>query len=224
MAVKYNDEVLDLALDQCGSSDEDERKKGARVLRRSSCLELGTKNTLTVMRWFIFHTDELVQTIRQEDKNDILWEYIYALHSFCNRYIRLAHLVKNTDEIMDSARRVYFEEQIKLLIEEYVRSEDMKVLIATASFLWGYRDRRAWDMFAKVLDKKRDALTLSHIEVAISVLHREVMSGGCVRGLIGEEQAVQLCDRLCFIADRKAKSERRCREMIAMLKEVVSCI
>lgn len=42
-----------------------------------------------------------------------------------------------------------------------------KVLQAVASFFWIYEEPFAWDIFIKVLEKKRDKLTLSHIKIAI---------------------------------------------------------
>jgi len=72
-----------------------------------------------------------------------------------------------------------------------------KVLQAVASFFWIYEETFVWDVFIKVLEKKRDKLTLSHIKIAI-------------RQCYSSSQNNQV---------KKYMSEQQREELIAILKE-----
>lgn len=72
-----------------------------------------------------------------------------------------------------------------------------KVLQAVASFFWIYEEAFVWDVFIKVLEKKRDKLTLSHIKIAI-------------RQCYSSSQNNQV---------KKYMSEQQREELIAILKE-----
>ena len=72
-----------------------------------------------------------------------------------------------------------------------------KGLQATASFFWIYEEAFVWDVFIKVLEKKRDKLTLPHIKIAI-------------RQCYSSSQNNQI---------KKYMSEQQREELIAILKE-----
>ncbi|MBC1471814.1 hypothetical protein [Listeria seeligeri] len=224
MATKYHSESLDIALSYANSSILEERKKGEKILRTASCLALGTKNTIPVRTWFISHTDALMKMISSEKDSSLLWGYIYMLQSFCCRYIHKAQLVKNSEDFMRSEATIYFEEQAILLVNRLTTSDDRKVLQAVGSFLWVYKDNRAWDIFIKVLSKKKDKLTLSHITIAISALYDDIIKTQQNAGeLISKSQVQELID-IFLIIGPKSSMPLTCAESVAQLSEVVKLI
>lgn len=216
----YNNTTLNEALVWANSSILDDRKRGAKILRQASCLELGTKNTIPVRIWFISHTEELMQVISSEQDSKLLWDYIYMLKSFCGRYIHLSHLVKNSEGFKNDERTIRFEKMAISLVNDLSFCTDMRVMQAVGSFFWLYKNNRAWDIFIKVLPKKKDRLTLAHITNAISELHHIVLiKQENYKYLISEQQIQELVNCLLIIGP-KSSMPIECLICVDKLNEV----
>ena len=93
---KYSKEALDEALLQAQSSDISMKTKGIKFLRQASCLETGTKNTYPIRDWFseTKNYTKLFKIVKSEKDPKLLWEYLFLIKTYCERYIDLAYLVK----------------------------------------------------------------------------------------------------------------------------------
>lgn len=166
--MKYTIETMDNELCNLESDDEKERKKASSYFMRAACKELGTKDTKQIKVWFIINADRYISAIKKETDIDIIWNNVYTLQSFCARYIHLSHLYKADSEIITEDKINHFEEESKKYVRYLLEiQKHPKVLQAVASFFWIYEEAFVWDVFIKVLEKKRDKLTLSHIKIAI---------------------------------------------------------
>ncbi len=166
--MKYTIETMDNELCNLESDDEKERKKASSYFMRAACKELGTKDTKQIKVWFIINADRYISAIKKETDIDIIWNNVYTLQSFCARYIHLSHLYKADSEIITEDKINHFEEESKKYVRYLLETQKHpKVLQAVASFFWIYEETFVWDVFIKVLEKKRDKLTLSHIKIAI---------------------------------------------------------
>jgi hypothetical protein len=224
MTIKYNAETLDKALVWSNSKIFDERKKGVKILRQASCLEVGTKNTVFIRTWFITHTDELMMLVSSEKDSDLLWNYIYMLESFCHRYIHLALSTKNGEEFVKNADTIYFENQAVIVVKRLIFTNDMKVLQAVGSFLWLYKSIQTWDIFIKVLSKKKDKNTISHISRAIAVLHTIIIKKQeNFEKLISKQQVKKLI-ALFFVIKPKPSTAIQCSICINLLNEIMEII
>ncbi len=234
MAAKYDFETLSQALDMMKSDDPEGRRKGEKVLRQAACLELGTKNTVPVREWFISHTKELMEAITSEKDAKLLWGYIYMLQAFCQRYIQEAYLVCDSEKFISDGRTAAFKIQAWKTVNGFLSSSNLSVLQAAGSFIWIYGDSRAWDIFAKVLDKKRDKLTLSHISIAIGGCRRCLIEGGELKDiynntvtmdkLIESEQARKLLKKFTDIMEKTSTAKRLCAVTIDNLREIMSVL
>ena len=173
MAIKYNKETLDTALAYSNGDTLEERKKGEKILSMASRLELGSRSTKPVQEWFISHTDEIISMMSHETDSRLLWGYIHMLSWFCDRYINYAHLTRDNDDFINDPRTKHFKEQAYFYVESMIATKDMKVLSAVGCFLSTIcHDKRAWDLFAIVLQKKRDKMTLTNIKQRVSRCRR----------------------------------------------------
>ena len=166
--MKYTIETMDNELCNLESNDEKVRKKASSYFMRAACKELGTKDTKQIKVWFIINTDKYISAIKKETNIDTIWNNVYTLQSFCARYIHLSHLYKADSDIITEDKINHFEEESKKYVRCLLETQKHpKVLQAVASFFWIYEEPFVWDIFIKVLEKKRDKLTLSHIKIAI---------------------------------------------------------
>lgn len=231
MAIKYDLETLDKALACCSPGNTLElRKQGEKILRQAACLELGTKNTLPVREWFISHTDELITIVSSEKDSQLLWGYIYMLQSFCQRYMKEWYLVRNSEEFIADERTVAFRIKTWNIIDTMVTYPDLKVLQAIGSFLSIYGDSRAWDIFAIVLKKKRDKLTLSHITIAIARCKNILLNNLEITDyrdkpvehdkIISEKQVEVLLDLFATILERTSTAKYTCEKTIKNLNDI----
>ena len=118
--------------------------------------------------WFIINTDRYISAIKKRDRTDTIWNNVYTLQNFCARYIHLSHLYKADSDMITEDKINHFEEESKKYVRYLLETQKHpKVLQAVASFFWIYEEAFVWDVFIKVLEKKRDKLTLSHIKIAI---------------------------------------------------------
>ena len=119
-------------------------------------------------------------------------------------------------------------------MNSFLSSSNLSVLQAAGSFIWIYGDSRAWDIFAKVLDKKRDKLTLSHISIAIGGCHRCLIEGGELKDiynntvtmdkLIESEQARKLLKKFTDIMEKTSTAKRLCAVTIDNLREIMTVL
>lgn len=196
--MKYTIETMDNELCNLESNDEKVRKKASSYFMRAACKELGTKDTKQIKVWFIINTDKYISAIKKETNIDNIWNNVYTLQSFCARYIHLSHLYKADSDIITEDKINHFEEESKKYVRYLLETQKHpKVLQAVASFFWIYEEAFVWDVFIKVLEKKRDKLTLSHIKIAI-------------RQCYSSSQNNQV---------KKYMSEQQREELIAILKE-----
>ena len=196
--MKYTIETMDNELCNLESNDEKERKKASSYFRRAACKELGTKDTKQIKVWFIINTDRYISAIKKETDTDTIWNNVYTLQNFCARYIHLSHLYKADSDMITEDKINHFEEESKKYVRDLLETHNHpKVLQAVASFFWIYEEPFVWDIFIKVLEKKRDKLTLSHIKIAI-------------RQCYSSSQNNQV---------KKYMSEQQREELIAILKE-----
>lgn len=230
MNLKYSKEMLDEALLFSKSADPKEKKAGERILREASCEELGKESPL-IRQWFIQNTDELMELIKNEQDKRLLWGYIYMLQSFCQRYIRSAKFLHNAEEFLHSPRTKYFEKRAIELVETMVGHKNSIISQAVGSFLWVYGDNRAWDIFLKVLVKKADKNTLSHISIAVSNCHHAMFKEKYKRGygeriitdpheMMSAMQARYLLNIFIKIEEKTKTSKRMCLASIRRLREI----
>ena len=190
--MKYTIEKMDNELYNLLSNDPIVRKKAASCFMRAACKELGTKDTKPIKVWFIVNTDNYFSAIKKETDIDIIWNNVYTLQSFCARYIHLSHLYKADSEIITEDKINHFEEESKKYVRYLLETQNHpKVLQAVASFFWIYEEPFVWDIFIKVLEKKRDKLTLSHIKIAIRQCY-DSSQNDCTRSLISKKQREEL--------------------------------
>ena len=86
----------------------------------------------------------------------------------------------------------------------------------------------------KVLDKKRDKLTLSHISIAIGGCRRCLIEGGELKDiynntvtmdkLIESEQARKLLKKFTDIMEKTSTAKRLCAVTIDNLREIMSVL
>lgn len=230
--VKYCNNTLNEALAAIQSGALENQKLGERFLRQAACLELGAKNTIPVREWFISNTDSLLDVIKNETDSNLLWGYVYMLQCFCGRYIDNWRLVQNSEDFANDKRTHYFKEQAITLVKAMITTEDLKVLQAVGSFLWLYGDCRAWDAFLKVLARKKDSLTLSHITLAVSQCHGVVVGGNkkldyCGKvidsgeAIISLNQAKALVERFLEIEKKSTTKKLACKTAAEQLKEIL---
>lgn len=190
--MKYTIETMDNELCNLESNDEKERKKASSYFRRAACKELGTKDTKPIKVWFIVNTDNYFSAIKKETDIDIIWNNVYTIQSFCVRYIHLSHLYKADSEIITEDKINHFEEESKKYARYLLETQNHpKVLQAVASFFWIYEEPFVWDIFIKVLEKKRDKLTLSHIKIAIRQCYASSQNNQ-VKKYMSEQQREEL--------------------------------
>ena len=190
--MKYTIEKMDNELYNLLSNDPIVRKKAASCFMRAACKELGTKDTKPIKVWFIVNTDNYFSAIKKETDIDIIWNNVYTLQSFCARYIHLSHLYKADSEIITEDKINHFEEESKKYVRYLLETQNHpKVLQAVASFFWIYEEPFVWDIFIKVLEKKRDKLTLSHIKIAIRQCY-DYSQNDCTRSFISKKQREEL--------------------------------
>jgi len=190
--MKYTIETMDNELCNLESNDEKVRKKASSYFMRAACKELGTKDTKQIKVWFIINTDRYISAIKKETDIDIIWNNVYTLQSFCARYIHLSHLYKADSDIITEDKINHFEEESKKYVRYLLETQNHpKVLQAVASFFWIYEEPFVWDIFIKVLENKRDKLTLSHIKIAIRQCY-DSSQNDCTRSLISKKQREEL--------------------------------
>ena len=107
---KYSKEALDEALLQAQSSDISMKTKGIKFLRQASCLETGTKNTYPIRDWFSETTNytKLFKIVKSEKDPKLLWEYLFLIKTYCERYIDLAYLVKDSQNFIAKKENTEF--------------------------------------------------------------------------------------------------------------------
>lgn len=166
-------EILDNAFCHLQNVEIKERKKGANILMKAACAELGTKKTKPVKEWFIVNMEQYFSAIKEETNHEVLWIHLYTLQNFCARYLHLNHLYIMDSDIITKDKVQNFEEKSKEYARDLLTTQrHPKVLQAIASFFWIYEEPFVWDIFIEVLKKKRDKLTLSHIGIAIRQCYR----------------------------------------------------
>ena len=166
--MKYTKEVLDEALEGLRNEDVKERRAAATVFMKAACAELGTANTKHVKEWFVSNIEDYITEVKDETDSENIWRYLYTLEQFCARYIQGAYLFIINSEIITEENVKNVEEKSKAYVQELRKNQkNPKVLQGIASFFWVYEESFVWDIFTKVLKKKKDKLTLSHIGIAI---------------------------------------------------------
>ena len=148
--------------------DIKERKKAATTFMKAACAELGTVSTKPIKEWFVLNIENYLTAIKDETDSEIIWRNLYTLQQFCARYIHSAYLFKINSDIITEENVKNVEERAKGYVQSLLEAHNKpKVLQGIASFFWVYREPFVWDIFAEVLKKKKDKLTLSHIGIAI---------------------------------------------------------
>ena len=166
--MKYTKEVLDEALEGLRNEDVKERRAAATVFMKAACAELGTSNTKPVKEWFVSNIEDYITEVKDETDSENIWRHLYTLEQFCARYIQGADLFIINSEIITEENVKNVEEKSKAYVQELRKNQkNPKVLQGIASFFWVYEESFVWDIFTKVLKKKKDKLTLSHIGIAI---------------------------------------------------------
>ncbi|UTC67004.1 MULTISPECIES: hypothetical protein [unclassified Treponema] len=168
--IKYSKEALDEALLQAQSNDISMRTKGIRFLRQASCLEVGTKNTYPIRDWFseAANYTKLFEVIQSEKDPKLLWEYLFLIKMYCERYIDSAHLVKNSETFIQKKENMEFKIKACKLGELFLVHQDASVRQAAASLLWYLKKTsEVWPIIIELMQKKHDYITLSHIGIMI---------------------------------------------------------
>ena len=166
--MKYTNEILNIALSNLQNMDIKERKKAATTFMKAACAELGTVGTKPIKEWFVLNIENYLTAIKDETDSEIIWRNLYTLQQFCARYIHSAYLFKINSDIITEENVKNVEERAKGYVQSLLEAHNKpKVLQGIASFFWVYREPFVWDIFAEVLKKKKDKLTLSHIGIAI---------------------------------------------------------
>ena len=166
--MKYTNEILNIALSNLQNMDIKERKKAATTFMKAACAELGTVSTKPIKEWFVLNIENYLTAIKDETDSEIIWRNLYTLQQFCARYIHSAYLFKINSDIITEENVKNVEERAKGYVQSLLEAHNKpKVLQGIASFFWVYREPFVWDIFAEVLKKKKDKLTLSHIGIAI---------------------------------------------------------
>ena len=166
--MKYTNEILNIALSDLQNMDIKERKKAATTFMKAACAELGTVSPKPIKEWFVLNIENYLTAIKDETDSEIIWRNLYTLQQFCARYIHSAYLFKINSDIITEENVKNVEERAKGYVQSLLEAHNKpKVLQGIASFFWAYREPFVWDIFAEVLKKKKDKLTLSHIGIAI---------------------------------------------------------
>ena len=168
--VKYSKEALDEALLQAQSSDISMKTKGIKFLRQASCLETGTKNTYPIRDWFseTKNYTKLFKIVKSEKDPKLLWEYLFLIKTYCERYIDLAYLVKDSQNFISKKENTEFKIKACELGELFLVHQDASVRQAAASLLWYLKKTsEVWTVIIELMQKKRDYITLSHIGIMI---------------------------------------------------------
>lgn len=167
---KYSKEALDEALLQAQSSDISMKTKGIKFLRQASCLETGTKNTYPIRDWFSETTNytKLFKIVKSEKDPKLLWEYLFLIKTYCERYIDLAYLVKDSQNFILKKENTEFKIKACELGKLFLVHQDASVRQAAASLLWYLKKTsEVWTVIIELMQKKRDYITLSHIGIMI---------------------------------------------------------
>ncbi|WP_432960826.1 hypothetical protein [Treponema sp. OMZ 840] len=132
------EKALDEALLQAQSNDINMRTKGIRFLRQASCLETGTKNTYPIRDWFseAVNYTKLFEIIQSEKDPKLLWEYLFLIKIYCERYIDSAHSVKNSETFISKKENMEFKIKACKLGELFLVHQDASVRQAATSLLW----------------------------------------------------------------------------------------
>ena len=135
---KYSKEALDEALLQAQSSDISMKTKGIKFLRQASCLETGTKNTYPIRDWFseTKNYTKLFKIVKSEKDPKLLWEYLFLIKTYCERYIDLAYLVKDSQNFIAKKENTEFKIKARELGGLFLVHQDASVRQAAASLLW----------------------------------------------------------------------------------------
>ena len=167
---KYSKEALDEALLQAQSSDISMKTKGIKFLRQASCLETGTKNTYPIRDWFseTKNYTKLLKIVKSEKDPKLLWEYLFLIKTYCERYIDLAYLVKDSQNFISKKENTEFKIKACELGKLFLVHQDASVRQAAASLLWYLKKTsEVWPVIIELMQKKRDYIILSHIGIMI---------------------------------------------------------
>ena len=167
---KYSKEALDEALLQAQSSDISMRRKGIKFLRQASCLETGTKNTYPIRDWFseTKNYTKLFKIVKSEKDSKLLWEYLFLIKTYCERYIDLAYLIQDSQNFISKKENTEFKIKARELGGLFLGHQDASVRQAAASLLWYLKKTsEVWPVIIELMQKKRDYITLSHIGIMI---------------------------------------------------------
>jgi len=199
---KLNDAICNLH-----SSDITLRKKGMRHLSDRSRFGVGDFKSVVVSNWFLEKENrlELFEIIRKEEDESIVSELLHTLYWIC--FLRAGWEQKYST--LPEAE--IFKKEVQVFMERYVGDRSVLILGGVAGLMAFFQDSRAWDMFYRVLQEKKDYLTLARFRYAYDNSNGE--------NFISKEQVSRLKEILVYI-DSKTKNKEVKAVTADMLKRL----
>ena len=129
----------------------------------------------------------------------LLWEYLFLIKTYCERYIDLAYLVKDSQNFIAKKENTEFKIKARELGGLFLVHQDASVRQAAASLLWYLKKTsEVWPVIIELMQKKRDYITLSHIGIMIrncySLLNDDKVITDSFENTVTKENLISLKD------------------------------